>query len=77
MNERTKKAIKYCQTAKVFNKTDFNMVLKAWFHTSKEVGIHTCPGCLYGFILRVQKRFRNGFTDKEYYTILRTLTLKP
>jgi len=74
MIDRTQKAIKYCKTAKVFNKTDFNSVLKAFYKTPDTVGQHKCSGCLYGFILKVQKRFKNSFPKEEFIAILKELT---
>jgi len=71
---RTQKAIKYCKTAKVFNKTDFNSVLKAFYKVPDTIGVHSCPGCLYGFLLSVQRRFKNGFTRGEFFVILKELT---
>ena len=74
--KRTDKAIEHCKTAKVFNKTDFGLVLTAFHNAPTTPGSHVCQGCLYSFLLRLQKRFKKGFTDKEIFYILRTLTLK-
>ena len=76
MNKRTDKAIDYCRTAKIFKKTDFALVLKSFHAAPDSVGVHRCSGCLHGFLLKLQKRFKNGFTKKEMFCILRTLTLK-
>jgi len=70
--KRVAKAVKYIRRLKGNERFRF---LKAKDVIVRDLrqDSNSIHGCTFGFILRLQKRFSNGFTRNELYTIIKAL----